>query len=87
MNKYILFAFSRFYPSGGMNDAKLYFSTDQQLKDWVGNEELLYGYEYYQILSTHDFIVKTYFCEHDEDVMTEEDAKNELLNWFKKEFQ
>ncbi|MCR9040938.1 hypothetical protein QRX25_10470 [Bacillus sp. L381] len=58
--RFILFGYWCFYPSGGMNDAVLYFSTPEELETYLNQEiskEYNDLYDHYQILDTVSGII------------------------------
>lgn len=46
MNKYIIFAFDRWYPSGGMKDLKAHFETTEEVKAWIKQNK----YDNYEVV-------------------------------------
>lgn len=54
MKRYILFRFSNFYPSGGMNDVEGHYDTMEDALDyvnWCKSSDADWG-EHYQVLDT-----------------------------------
>lgn len=47
MKRYMVFAFDSYYPSGGMNDFRFSFDTEEEFK-----EDFNDSYDYYQIFDT-----------------------------------
>lgn len=59
MPVYVLFAFDKFYPLGGMKDCQLITTSPTAIIDWIqadkrGADDGGWGYEYYQVVDTNN---------------------------------
>ena len=52
--RFILFACDRFYPSGGMSDARATFDTKEELSVLCANARIA-SFEYYDVFDTETF--------------------------------
>lgn len=88
MNKYLLFSFSNYYPSGGMDDCNLKFNemTDKLFKDHFINEDNFELIDEFQVYDTvndkvNNFVVYG-ICQENKIDQYEDTEK--LLDIFKK---
>ncbi|ASA22647.1 hypothetical protein [Paenibacillus donghaensis] len=74
MNRYILFGFDAYYPSGGLNDIVTAFNTIEDVKRVVNDCD----YQYYQIL---DMKNGAQYSSYNDDENEEcDEIKNQTLN-------
>ena len=79
--KYLLFAYYRYYPSGGLKDLRGKFESMEELMSHLSKNYSDFSYyDYYEILNTETLTISDFDFSLVEDRELEEDEDENLIN-------